>query len=136
MNRPRGVQDEFFHFYYGVIEDFKVQIPFINFAPYLLKTLNVAPSQLCPNSWGFVKDFEMVCEVVDIIPHNKLILFFFEVKGVGKRRWISLNGIPGKCFLQVYTTNYKGFKDKFLRVKGGDKCPRLMFVLGDVIPQI
>lgn len=46
-----------------------------------------------------------------------------------KGGWVSLSGILGKSFLQAYTTNYNGFKDKFLRVENGERCPRVMYVL-------
>lgn len=52
MAHPRGVKDEYFHFYVKVLEDFKIHLPFNDFEFDLLKTLNVAHSQLCPNSWG------------------------------------------------------------------------------------
>lgn len=54
--RPRGVKDEYFHFYVGVLQDFNNHIPFTDFEYDLLRTLNTAPSQLCPNYWGFIKD--------------------------------------------------------------------------------
>lgn len=50
--RPRGVKDEYFHFYVEVLEDFNIHLPFTDFEFDLLKTINTAPSQLCPNSWG------------------------------------------------------------------------------------
>lgn len=59
---------------------------------------------------------------------------FFELKGAEKGSWVSLSRIPGKIFLQAYTTNYKGFKDKFLRVKSGKRCPRVMYDLDGNYP--
>lgn len=44
ITRPKGVPDEYFYFYSGVIVDFKIRIPFTDFESDLLKTLNVAPS--------------------------------------------------------------------------------------------
>lgn len=49
ITRPKGVFDEYFYFYLGVIEDFKVRVPFIDFEFDLLKTLYISPSQLHPN---------------------------------------------------------------------------------------
>lgn len=46
---PKKVSDKYFYFYSGVIEDFKVHFPFTDFEFDLLKTLNIAPSQLHPN---------------------------------------------------------------------------------------
>lgn len=55
---PREVKDEYFHFYVGVLEDFNIHLPFTDFEFDLLRTLNIAPSQLRPNIWGFIKAFK------------------------------------------------------------------------------
>ena len=47
---PKGFKNEYLHFYVGVLEDFNIHLPFIDFEFDLLKTLNAAPSQLHPNS--------------------------------------------------------------------------------------
>lgn len=65
---PKGVSVEYFYFYSGVIEDFKIRIPFIDFESNLFKTLNNTPSQLRPNGLGFIKAFEIVCEAMNITP--------------------------------------------------------------------
>lgn len=49
ITHPKGVSDEYFYFYSGVIMDFKVRIPFNNFELKLLKALNISHSQLRPN---------------------------------------------------------------------------------------
>lgn len=59
----------------------------------------------------------MVCEAINIESTIGLFFSFFEIKGVEKGDWIIISSLPGKSFLQVYTTNYKGFKDWFLRVR-------------------
>lgn len=41
---PRGVNDEYFHLYAGVLEDFKVCLTVTNFESDLLKTLNISPT--------------------------------------------------------------------------------------------
>lgn len=70
-----------------------------------------------------------MCDTVDITPTLGLFLSFFELKGAEKRGWVSLNGILRKIFVQAYTTNYKGFKDKFLLVKSGKRFPQVMYAL-------
>lgn len=88
ITQPMGVSNKYFYFYLGVIEDFRIRIPFTDFESDLLKTLNVAPSQLHPNGWGFIKDFELVCEEVSIIDTLGLFFYFFKLKGTDK-------GVPG-----------------------------------------
>lgn len=43
MTRSREVSDEYFYFYIGVIEYFKIWISFTNFEFDLLTILNIAP---------------------------------------------------------------------------------------------
>lgn len=123
ITRSKGVPDEYFYFYSRVIEDVKICTLFTSFKFDLLKTLNIAHSQLRINGWVFIKAFEIICDAIDITPTLGLLFSFFELKGGEKRGWVSLSGILGKSFLQAYTTNYKGFKDKFLRVKSKKRCP-------------
>lgn len=40
-----------------------------------------------------------------------------------------LSGLPSKSFLQAYTTNYKGFKDQFLRIRCISRCPQVIYAL-------
>lgn len=127
--RPKEVSDEYFYFYSGVIEDFKVLFPFTDFDSDLLKTRNIAPSKLHPNGRGFIKAFEIVCDTFDILPTLGLFFSFFELKSAERGGLVSLSGIPRKSFLQAYTTNYIGFKDKFLRVKIETRCPQVMYDL-------
>lgn len=93
------------------MKDFNIHLPFTDFESDLLKTLNTAPYQLRPNSWGFIKAFKIVCDTIDIEPTLGLFFSFFEIKGVEKSGWVTISGLPEKSFFQAYTTNYKDFKD-------------------------
>lgn len=110
ISHPKGVKDEFFHFYVGELEDFKIRLPFSDFEVVILKIINFPLSQFRPNNRGFIKAFEIVCEAIHIVTTIGLVFSFFEVKGVEKVSQITICGIPRRSFLQVYTTNYKGFK--------------------------
>lgn len=77
ITHPNGVSDEYFYFYLGVIEYFKICIPFTAFKYGLLQTLKISPSQLCPNGWGFVKVFELVWETMSITSTLGLFFSFF-----------------------------------------------------------
>ena len=78
MSQPKGEQDKWFYFYAKVLEDMFIRIPFTDFKVDVLKMVNVASSQLRPNSWGFIKAFEMICEVLDVTP--TIGLFFLTLK--------------------------------------------------------
>lgn len=84
ISRPKCMKDEFFNFYVRVLENFKIRLPFSDFEADILKTTNVVPSLLRPNSWGFIKAFEIIFEAMRIDPTIGLFFFFFEVKEVEK----------------------------------------------------
>lgn len=46
---PKGVDEEYFYFYLGVLDNLKIKILFSDFEAGLLTTLNIAPVQLRPN---------------------------------------------------------------------------------------
>lgn len=45
-----------------------VRLPFSKFQCDVLKALNVAPSQLHPNSWAIIRAFTILCEGLDVEP--------------------------------------------------------------------
>lgn len=42
---------------------------------------------------------------------------------------MTISGLLGKIFLQAYTTNYKSFKYRFLRIRCAPRCPQIIYVL-------
>lgn len=42
---------------------------------------------------------------------------------------MTISSLPDKSFLQAYTTNYKVFKDRFLRIRCGPRCPQVIYTL-------
>ena len=51
----------FFFFYQMVFKRIGMRLPFYGFERELLTEINVAPAQLHPNSWAFVKAFGILC---------------------------------------------------------------------------
>jgi hypothetical protein len=51
--------DESYFMYTAVLEEFGVKIPFSRFEMDVLKYLNVVPTQIRPNSWAFIRGFEI-----------------------------------------------------------------------------
>ena len=64
--RPKGVRG-IFHMYGAMLEEFRVRIPFTLFQMDVLRFLNVAPTQICTNSWAFIRGFDILCEALDIV---------------------------------------------------------------------
>lgn len=130
LYRLQGGEGEFFYFYIGLLEDFKIQFPFSDFVSELLTTLNIVPTQVHLNGWGFVQAFELICESLNIDPTLGIFFAFFELNGADKGSFVSLNGASSKSFLRASTSNYKYFKDRFFRVRCGSRCPGVLYGQG------
>ena len=76
----------------------------------------MAPAQLHPNSWAFVRVFAILCNHFGHTPSVDVFLYFFEAKSPGKKLWVSFNGVAGRVLLTLFQQSYKGFKGKFFRV--------------------
>ncbi|KOM34658.1 hypothetical protein LR48_Vigan02g080800 [Vigna angularis] len=108
--------DDFFYFYGPLFYDLYIRLPLSAFQMDVLRTLNVAPSQLHPNGWGYVQAFETLCQAVGIRPTVPLFLHFFRCRPVAKKGWVSLISESENALLELYVQSYRGFKNQFLKV--------------------
>ena len=93
-----------------------MRLPFSGFERELLTEINVAPAQLHPNNWAFVKAFGILCGYFGQPPSVDIFLHFFEVKKQGTSLWVSFSGIAGRVLLSLFQQSYKGWRGKFFRV--------------------
>jgi len=93
-----------------------VRLPFSRFERELVTEISVAPAQLHPNSWAFIKAFGILWGYFGQPPSVDIFLHFFEVKKQGKSLWASLRGIAGRVILSLFQQSYKGWKGKFFKV--------------------
>ncbi|AES76998.2 hypothetical protein MTR_6g090350 [Medicago truncatula] len=118
--RPKGVR-EVFHMYGAVLEEFGVKIPFTLFEMDVLRLLNVAPTQIHPNSWAFIRGFEILCDALDMIPSAGVFFCFYGTKGVDKGSWVPISAHPGKALFPAFASNFKrDWKKSFLRVQSSE----------------
>ena len=75
----------------------------------------MALAQLHPNSWAFVRAFAILCNHFGHTPSVD-VLYFFEENNLGKRLWVSFNGVVGRVLLTLFQQSYKGFRKKFFKV--------------------
>ena len=73
-SNPNG---PFCYFYTTVLKKFILRLPLYNFEKELLTEINVASTQLHPNSWAFVRGFSILCTHFDHLWYVKVILYFF-----------------------------------------------------------
>ena len=105
----------FFTLYRCLFEVLGVILPLIAFKCALLEHLNVAPSKLHPNSWAMVRAFEILCPFFNVRPSVSVILFFFQIKLLGKIGWVSLNNVSKKLF-EFESNVFHHIKDHLFKV--------------------
>jgi hypothetical protein len=125
----------FFYMYTNFIKDFHLYFPFTEFQLSMLRVLNVAPTQLSPNNWSFIKAFELVCFGLDIVAPSVAVFFsFYQIKKLFPNSVVSLSGQPNRGLFGLYSSNYKNYKDTFVCVRGGDGGRDVMYSSDDDEP--
>jgi hypothetical protein len=113
---------------YGVVvQTFNLWFPFTSFEVSLLHTLNIAPIQLHPNSWGFVKAYEIICLALGLTPSIGVFFSFYHIKSVTAGRLVSLCALPNRTLFALYANNFKNYQDSFYRIRGGFNCQDVMY---------
>ena len=117
----------FCYFYTIVFKKVPLRLPLYNFEKELLTEINVAPAQLHPNSWAFVKGFSILCTHFGHLPSVEVFLYFFEAKHLGRQLWFSFNGVAGRALLSLFQQSYKGFKSNSLKNRCNKRDPTLLY---------
>jgi hypothetical protein len=118
----------FFYMYTHFVRDFHLYFPFSDFQTSILRVLNVAPSQLSPNSWSFIKAFELICFGLDISEPSVAVFFsFYDIKKLFPNSIVSLSALPHRSLFSLFSSNYKNYKDTFVRVRGAEGCQNAMY---------
>jgi len=117
---------KFTYMYVTLFEKLGLRLPFNTFEKELLTILNVSPCQLHPNSWAFIRAFQILCTHFGITPSSNMFLYFFELRAPHKQLWASLSGVSGRALLTLYNSSYKGFKGIFIKIVAPDHIPSLL----------
>jgi hypothetical protein len=120
----------YFYMYASVVENLNLWLPFTDFELAILNALNVAPTQLHPNSWAFVKAFELVCLGLDQEPRLGVFFYFYQIKSLFPGKQVSISSQPNRGLFSLYASNFKNYKDTFFRVSCGPRLPDLMYDAG------
>ncbi|RDX96583.1 hypothetical protein CR513_20720, partial [Mucuna pruriens] len=116
----------FFYLYDTLHSRLGIKLPFTHFERSVLRALNVAPTQLHPNSWAFVRAFELLCEDLGKAPSLGVFFWFFAPRKTDRVGWTSLRNRPKRSLLRPFSESYKGFKDRFFRVAPQNPNSRLL----------
>ena len=119
----RGRTVPFFYFYQVVFKSIGVRVPFSRFKRELLTEINAAPAQLYPNSWAFVKAFDILFGFLGCAPSVDIFLHFFEVKRQRNNLWVTISNVPGRVLLTPFQNSFTGWKGRFFKVCCYDLVP-------------
>jgi len=113
----------FFYFYQVVFKTIGVRLPFSRFERELLTEINAAPAQLYPNSWAFVKAFDILFGFLGCAPSVDIFLHFFEVKRQRNNLWVTLSNVLGRVLLTPFQNSFTGWKGRFFKICCSDLVP-------------
>ncbi|KOM58075.1 hypothetical protein LR48_Vigan11g110900 [Vigna angularis] len=94
----------------------RCHLPFTEFQSSVLRDLNVAPTQLHPNGWGYMQAFVVVCTALALTPRSAAFLYFFRAIPQANKSWVSLTLVKGKQLFTPFNSSYKEFKTRFFKV--------------------
>ncbi|GAU46490.1 hypothetical protein TSUD_402450 [Trifolium subterraneum] len=120
-------EPHYFYIYTHVLQTLHLWLLFNSFECQILRVMNVAPCQLHPNSWAFLKAFQVACEGLDLVPTAGVFFCFFHVKNVSPHSLISISSQPNKGRFSLYASNFKNYRDTFVRFRCREGFPELMF---------
>ncbi|XP_029124821.1 uncharacterized protein LOC109819088 [Cajanus cajan] len=112
-----SLTERFTFCYCTLISKLKVRWPLTVCEKGVLETLGVAPTQFHPNSWAFVRGFEILCVGLDITPTVDKFFYFFESRINKRSSWMSVHGVNGRGLLTLFQSSYKDFKKSYFRIR-------------------
>jgi len=111
-----SIEPPFFFMYSYLFSDLHVSLPFDAFMVGVLRTLNVAPSQLHPNTWVSMQAFRVVCRTFGVRPLSTCFLHFYASHPSDLVGWHSLVSRSGSVLFKAFLASYKNFKENFFKV--------------------
>ena len=107
-----------------------VTLPFDNFTMCVLQTLNIAPSQLHPNTWASLQAFRLMCDMLCLRPTSSTFLHYYTSHSSDQVSWLSLIIRLGNILFSPFTSLYKNFKDKIFKIFIEPEGRALFYELG------
>lgn len=122
----RNENTPFYYSYTIVFSELGVRLPLDPFEKELLSTINIAPAQLHPNSWAFVRAFHILCTHLGIVPSTNMFFYFFESKTSGCSSWTFISTFNNRVLVTEYQSSYKHFKRKLLKICSSPNRPNIL----------
>ncbi|MED6212971.1 hypothetical protein PIB30_088678 [Stylosanthes scabra] len=105
--------------YESIFTKIGVRVPFTEFQIEVLSEFKVAPSQIHPNSWGFIRAFEVVCQEFGCPTSLNVFLYLFKLTkpfSKDKQQWLSLRAHQGRKVFEMNEESVRNFKNLYFKV--------------------
>ena len=89
--KPRLNSHGFIYVYDYLFKEYNITFPLTDFEAGMLNLMNIAPSQLHPNSWAFLRCFELLCDQLGLVPSVNTFTYFYQMKFEKPVGWVSLS---------------------------------------------
>jgi len=106
----------FFYMYMCHFSQLHVRLPMDDFTMGVLRSLNVAPTQLHPNSWAYMQAFRVLCQSLYLQPSPYAFIYFYDTRPRQSTTWLSLISRPNISRLVAFSQSFKHFKDGYFKV--------------------
>ena len=95
--------EKFFYMYMCHFSQLHVRLPLDGFTMGVLRALNVAPTQLHPNSWAYLQAFRILCQSLYLEPTPYAFLYFYDTRPRRPATWLSLISCPSISRLNAFS---------------------------------
>jgi len=98
-----GATKKFFYMYMCHFSQLHVWLSLDGFTIGVLRALNVAPTQLHPNSWAYLQAFRILCQSLYLEPTPYAFLYFYDTRPQRPATWLSLISRPSISRLDAFS---------------------------------
>ncbi|MED6209664.1 hypothetical protein PIB30_056907 [Stylosanthes scabra] len=116
----KGTNGGWLFMYTCVLAEIGIMFPFTPFECSMLRQINCAPSQNHPNSWGYMKAFQVLMEYLEESPSLEVFFYLFQTKGVDRGTWVTLSSHQGRTVFCPFKATYRDFKDYYIKVRSAE----------------
>ncbi|MED6113889.1 hypothetical protein PIB30_075013 [Stylosanthes scabra] len=105
--------------YEAIFTKIGVKIPFSEFEIEVLRECEIAPSQIHPNSWGFIRAYQVICREFGISTSLGVFHHLFNLTkpfSKDKQQWLSFRANQGRKVFEMYEESVKDFKNLCFKI--------------------
>ena len=102
-----------FPMYEVVFKDMSFRLPFSDFQREVFRWTKLSPSQIHPNSYAFMRAFELVCKYLEVPAFKNVFYTIFTVQR--ENDWVSFR--QTKKMFEIFAGKVRSFKERFLLVR-------------------